>query len=113
MPDLDFPPGLLDYFAAREEQRERDIAGALPDLEQRMAEFVTAHAGGPGLPVVLARMIREAAVQAWARATPCSERVPTDSVIFYETLCTIRSGESCAAWRIFDGRHVEEEGDDA
>lgn len=113
MPDLDLPDGLLDYFAAREEQRERDIAGALPGLEQRMAEFVTAHAGEPGLPIVLARMIREAAVQAWVRASPITGQVPKDSVILYETLHSCRTVDDlCPAWRIFDGRNRDESEED-
>lgn len=112
MPDLDFPPGLLDYFAAREERRQQDIAAALPSLERRMAEFVAAHAGEPGLPVVLARMIREVAIQAWVRSAPPSAQIPKGSVILFETLYACRSFDDlCPAWRIFDGRQEEEDDD--
>lgn len=109
-PEAEFPNGLLDYFAARKEQRELDIAAALPNLEARMAEFVTAHVGEPGLPIVLARMIREAAVQAWARVARTKAEIPEHSVILYETLSSCRTfSDLCPAWRIFDGQHLDDE----
>jgi hypothetical protein len=118
MSEADFREGLPGYFAARQEQHERDIKAALPDLERQMAEFVTAHAGEGGLPVALARMIREVATAAYVRgamyASPRRVELPRDSVMLFEALETIRyHGDLYPAWRIFTSRQLEEEANDA
>ena len=109
MPDVT-PEALADYLTAREEQREREIAAALPDLERAMAVFVEAHAGDPSLGRFLARLVRETAVAAYVRGgLRMGAPPPGDSVMFHAALETARSNEDLyPAWRVFDGRHLEE-----
>ena len=112
MPDVT-PDMLVAYFAAREDRRQQEIAAALPQLEEQMAGFLAEHAADPSLPQFLARLIRESAIQAWVRSASPDARIPTDSVILYETLYACRANDDkCPAWRVFDGRQLED-GDDA
>ena len=117
MPEASFQERLLAYFTTRQEQRERDIASALPELERQMTEFVAAHTGEAGLPIVLARMIREAAVAAYVRGTmyanPTRVGPPKDDVMLFEAMETIRGNSDLyPAWRIFTSRQLEDDDDD-
>ena len=112
MPDVT-PDMLANYFAAREEQRQQEIRDALPQLEEQVRTFLTAHAADSSLPQFLARLIRETAVAAYIRGGMHGRvEPPADSVMLFEALETIRSmGDLYPAWRAFDGRD-EEENDD-
>lgn len=91
---------------------------SLMALEQRMAEFLAANRDRPGVGDFLARMIRETAVAAYVRGTmhasPGRVDAPKDSVMLSEALETIRSMDDLyPAWRVFDGRQLEEGDGDA
>lgn len=109
MPDVT-PDMLAGYFAARAEQRQHEVAEALPQLEERMAVFLDEHATDASLGKFIARMIREVAVAAYVRGGMHGRvEPPGDSVMLFEALETIRSmGDLYPAWRVFDGRNEEE-----
>lgn len=104
--------GLSRYLAAREQKRERDIESAYPDLEAALTAFVASHREDPGLPVLLARLMREMAVAAFVRGTmhaagvPYSQiQQPRGAVMLHAALETIRSMEDLyPAFALFDGR---------
>lgn len=107
---------LARYFEAREEERQHEIAEAYPALERQMARFLEVFADDENLPAYVARMIWETAVAAYVRgrmhASGIGTPPPKDSVMFFETLETVRAHDDLyPAWRVFDGRHNEEEGD--
>lgn len=111
MPDVD--EGLLRYLAAREEQHQRETEEAWPKLERDVEAFMAAHPGDPGLPKLMARLIREAAVAAFVRGTMHAGGrsltevvIPPDPVIVAQALETCRSMDY-AGFRIFDGRGGE------
>lgn len=117
MPDVT-PDMLVAYFAAREDRRRQEIAAALPRLEEQIRTFLAEHGGDAGAPALLAGMIREVAVQAHARgvwdAGGKREDNRPDSVVLWDTLHYVREfHDLCPAWRMFDGRQLEEENDDA
>lgn len=106
--------GLLRYFAAREEQHQRETEEAWPKLERDIEAFMAAHPTDPGLPKLMARLIREAAVAAFVRGTMhaggrslMEVTIPPDSVIVAQALETCRSMDY-AGFRIFDGRGCED-----
>ena len=112
---LEISDAMLQYFEVRDAQRDREIQVTLPELEARMRGFLEEHRDAQNLPVVLTRMIREAAVIAAARgrwyAGGKPEDTPKDSFVLWETLHYVREfGDVCPAWRLFDGRGSE--GDD-
>lgn len=116
MPEFD--EGLLRYLTAREEQHQRETTEAWPKLERDVEAFMAAHPGDPGLPKLMARLIREAAVAAFVRGTMHAGGtslmevvIPPDPVIVAQALETCRSMDY-AGFRIFDG-HGGEGADDA
>ncbi len=113
MPEVT-PEALDAYFAAREEQREREIREAYPAFERQMAGFLEAHADDENLGSYVARMIHETAVAAfahgvWQAGGGKGDMLP-DSHVFHDALHDLRELENLyPAWRVFDGRHLEEE----
>ncbi len=105
------PDMLAAYFAARENQRRREIAVALPQLEEQMATFLAEYAADPSLPQFLTRLIREATVAAYVRGGMHGRvELPGDSVMLFEALETVcGNADLYPAWRMFDGRQLEEE----
>lgn len=108
---------LLQYLAAREADRQQAIERAQPELETALAAFIDRYRDDPGLPVLLARMLKECAVAAFVRGTMraggWNEQLPEDSAMFYQALETLRSmSDLYPAWRLFDGRDSEDEGAD-
>lgn len=117
MPAID--EGMARYLAARDQRRQQEIEAAYPSLEAALSAFVAGHRDDPGLPVVLARMLREMAVAAFVRGTmhtgvPYREiRQPPDAVMLHEALETIRSMDDLyPAFSLFDRRHGEQHADD-
>lgn len=113
MPEID--EGLLRYLTAREEQHQRETAEAWPKLERDVEAFVAAHPNDPGLPKLMARLIREVAVAAFVRGTMHAAGrslmeavIPPDPVIVAQALETCRSMDY-AGFRIFDGRSGEDD----
>lgn len=104
--------GLLRYLAARDQERQREIENAYPNLEAALTAFVAEHRDDPGLPVLLARMVREMAVGGFVRGAMHAADVPRgelqqprDTVMLHAALETIRSMDDLyPAFALFDGR---------
>lgn len=114
MPEPQFPPGLLDYFAIREVQRRREINECWPRLESDIAAFMNAHPDDPGLPKLVARLIREAAVAAYVcgmrQAGGSNAYTPPDVEILHRALGTCRSmSDLYPGFALFDGKTDEDE----
>lgn len=117
MPEVT-PAMLAGYFAIREEQRQQDIAAALPGLEEQLRGLLAEHAADPSLPQFVARLIREATVAAGVNgmwnAGGSSTDIRPDSVVLHDALATIRENRDLyPAWRLFDDGPLEEGHDDA
>ncbi len=113
----DFPAGLLDYFAAREQQRQHDIDQAWPQLQADIDGFVTRFRDSPDLAGGVAKLVRELAVAAFVRGTIHGPFVradaPTDNFMLHAARETTQSmSDLYPAWALLDGRTETEEDDD-
>lgn len=98
--------GLLRYLAAREEQRQQEIAETWTVFESAMTEFVDAHRVDHALGAFMARMVKEAAVAAYVQGVRhAGGETPKGDVILARALEPIRTWPDLySAFALFDGR---------
>jgi hypothetical protein len=115
----DFPAGLLDYFAVREQQRQDDIEQAWPHLQCDVTRFIEQHRTDPNLGPAVAKLVRELAVAAFVRGTMHAVGLsrseleqPSDSfMLFVARETTASMFEQFPAWALLDGRTDNEDVD--
>jgi hypothetical protein len=116
---VEFPPGLLDYFAVRERQRQADIDQAWPQLQADVAGFLDRFRDSPHLAHGVAKLVRELAIAAFVRGSmygPFTRSdAPTDSFMLYVARETTQDMPGIyRTFALLDGRtetEMEEDGD--